>query len=127
MRKMFRALAVGLALLAGAPALASCTSLAALSGHTQVATADEKALIAAELAFSAATDVLRTADAAGAITPERAAQIIPVYRAAYQALQRARALYDANATAEAGIATNDASTAVIALVGLLADLGLIER
>ena len=127
MRKLFRAALVGLALLAGAPALAGCAYLAQVSGNAQVATADEKALIAAELAFSAATDALRAADTAGLITAERAAQIIPVYRSAYAALLRARQLYDANQTAEAGIATGDAVAAVTTLAGLLADLGIIQR
>ena len=127
MRNFFRALAVGLLLLAGAPALAGCAALASLSGQSQLATADEKALIAAELAFSAATDALRAADTAGLITPEKAAQLIPVYRSAYAALLRARQLYDANQTAEAAIATNDAVTAVTTLAGLLAELGIIQR
>lgn len=92
-----------------------------------MATADEKALIAAELAFSAASDAIQAADQAGFLTPERAAQVRPKYEAAYQALQRARALYDANQTAEASLATGDAVTAVTTLAGLLADLGIIQR
>lgn len=107
--------------------MAGCAYLAQVSGQSQVATADEKTLIAAELAFDGALSAIIAADRAGLLTAERATAIRPVLNEARSAILAARAAYDANQEAEAAIATGDAVRAVSVLAGLLVDLGLIER
>lgn len=125
--KIFRAMALAVALVVGAGSLASCASLAGRTGQQELALVDEKALIAAELAFDGALSAILATDRAGLLTPERAAQVRPALNEARDAILRARAAYDANLEAEAAIATGDAVRAVSILAGLLVDLGLIER
>jgi len=125
--KMFRAMALAVAVLVGAGSLASCASLAGRTGQQELAVADEKALIAAELAFDGALSAIIATDQAGLLTAERAEQIRPALNNARAAILAARAAYDANQEAEAAIATGDAVRAVSILAGLLVDLGLIER
>lgn len=124
--KRFRALALALALVAVAP-VAGCASLASLSGQQELAVADEKALMAAELAFDGALSAIQAADAAGLITRENAPAIRNALHEARNSILVARAAYDANEQAEAAIATNNAVGAVAILAGLLVDLGIIER
>lgn len=126
MKNPFRAVLAALAIALAAP-VAGCASLAGLSGQQELAVADEKALIAAELAFDGALSAVIAADRAGLLTPERAAAILPALNEARAAILAARAAYDANQEVESAIATRDAVRAVSVLAGLLVDLGVIER
>lgn len=111
----------------GAFATVGCSTVAQRTGNQELATYDERALIAAELGFSFLTDVIVTADQVGALTPERAARVLPVYRETYRALRAARLAYDANRSAEAVAETRNAIVAVAALTNLLRELQLIQR
>lgn len=127
MKKSFRAALLGVALLFAAPSLAGCAYLSGLTGQQELAVADEKSLIAAELAFDGALSAIIAADRAGLITPDNAPRIQDALLEAREAILAARRAYDANQEAEAALATNDAVRAVSILAGLLVDLGLIER
>lgn len=126
MRDWFRSVALALGLALAAP-VAGCASLAARVGNEQLATYDEKALLTAEIAYDGVLTTLQAANAAGAITPERARVILPLLQRAQAALQAARRAYDANQQAEAALATGDAISAVGAVVDALVEFGILRR
>ena len=106
--------------------MTGCATTAAQTGQEQVAIADERALLTAEIAYGVALDSISTADALGLITPEAATQIVPYLEASQAAIDRARMLYDTNLLLEAGMAGNSAVIKVATLLQLLIDLGVIE-
>jgi hypothetical protein len=106
--------------------MTGCTTIAAQTGQEQIAIADERALLTAEIAYGVALDSISTADSVGLITPDVAAKIVPNLEAAQTAIDKARALYDANQLMEAGLAGDSAVLQVAALLQILIDLGVIE-
>ena len=106
--------------------MTGCTTIAAQTGQEQIAIADERALLTAEIAYGVALESISTADSFGLITPETAAEIVPKLEAAQIAIDKARALYDANQLIEAGVANDSAVLQVAALLQLLIDAGIIK-
>ena len=106
--------------------ITGCTTIAAQTGQEQVAIADERALLTAEIAYGVALESISTADTFGLITPEAAAEIVPKLEAAQIAIDKARALYDTNLLIEAGTASDSATVQVATLLQLLIDLGIIQ-
>ena len=123
LRKMFMALMIVLLPMS----VAGCSTIAAVTGQSSVATLDEKALLTAEIGFGAVVDTIMAADQNHMITPARAAQIIPLLREARTSLETARAAYDAGNAVDAARATNDATAQIGALVQLLVAAGIITR
>lgn len=122
MKKLFAALAVMLMPMA----VTGCTTIAAQSGNESIATADERALLTAEIAYGVALDGILAADAVGLFTDELDAAVLPKIVAAQAAIEKARALYDANRFVEAGQASNSAILQVAVLLQLLIDAGIIS-
>lgn len=121
--KLLRNALLALALIA-TPAVSACASF---GGVASVQTADEKALITAEVAYSFLLGTVTDMANAGALTADQARQIQPVLARADQAMRHARDLYDAGNAAQAALATNDAVAQVAALTALLQQLGVIHR
>lgn len=127
MQNLIRALGLALALTA-AGLTAGCASLAHMVGYEQAATYDEKALLTAELAFDGALSAIEAADRIGALTQERATNVLPLVRQARTALVQARALYDANRSAEETSAgTQSALVATANLIQALIDAGILRQ
>lgn len=122
MKKLFAALAVMLMPMA----VTGCATVAAQSGNESIATADERALLTAEIAYGVALDGILAADSAGLFTEELDAAVLPKIVAAQAAIEKARALYDANRLVEAGQASNSAILQVATLLQLLIDAGIIS-
>lgn len=126
MKNFFRSIALALGLLACFP-IAACSTLGNLTGQSQAATYDEKALITVELAYSFILTVVNGQAAAGQITPEQAARILPVLEQTDAAVRRARAVYDAGNAVDSALATQDAVAQVAAVTQLLTELGVLRR
>lgn len=122
-----KSIVAAFAVAAFAVTASGCSTLGRVSGNEQAATYDEKALVTVELAYGFVLNTLRQADAAGAISREQAAHIIPALQRTQAAVARARALYDAGQALDASIATQDAVAQVAAMTTLLVELGLMRR
>jgi hypothetical protein len=122
MKKILAALAIGVGLLT----MTGCATIAAQSGQEEIAVYDERALLTAEVAYGVALESIATADAFGLITPAVAEVIVPKLEAAQAAIDKARALYDANRLVEAGSASDSAVLQVAALLQVLIDVGIVK-
>lgn len=122
MKKLFAALAIMLMPMA----VTGCATIAAQSGNESIATADERAILTAEIAYGAALDGVLAAYAAGLVSEELDAAMLPKIVAAQAAIEKARALYDANRFGEAAHASNSAILQVATLLQLLIDAGIIS-
>lgn len=122
MKKLLTALAIVLMPLS----VTGCATIAAQSGQEEIATYDERALLTAEVAYGVALTAIGNADSIGLITPEVAATLLPKVEAAQAAIDKARALYDANRLVEAGSASDSAVLQVAAVLQLLIDVGILH-
>jgi hypothetical protein len=123
MKKLLAAFAVMLMPLAAT----GCATIAATSETSEaVATADERALLTAEIAFGAALSGIDKADALGLITPEVAEKLLPLVEDAQKSISQARALYDAGLFLQANSASESAILRVAAVLQILIDMGVIS-
>lgn len=108
------------------PAIAGCSTISRMTNTEQLVTADEKSLIAAELAFQQIAQLIIIADTSGLLTAERKTKLLPLFNQGYSALIQARAAYDANDKIEASLAQNNALGAILQIVTLLQEWKIVK-
>ena len=91
---MLRNLILGICL-ALTPLVAGCASLATSSPIAATTAVDDRAMFAVEAAYNVPAHAYVTADANGLLTPAVKAQAKPLLLQAYEALELARAAYQA--------------------------------
>ncbi len=127
MTKLFRGIALALAVLALPVAVSGCATLARITGQEQAATYDEKALVSAELAYSFALQTTIAAVQSGALDAEQRAEADRLFTAAQAAIVRARTAYAAGNSLDGSLATRDVIAQVAAVTALLEAAGILRR
>lgn len=125
MKAIMKALGLSLALLVAVPA-AGCAQLAGLTKNEQVATYDEKALLALEVSYGFALERIISAGQSGLIDKPTAQVLVPLLNQTEAAMSKARALYAQGQAAEASLATSEVFVAFTALVDALKTAGFIR-